>query len=430
MEEKPKFIIDDDDIEILDFDDDEIIDESPNTEEIIIEDIITEPDVIEETNNINVIKDTKPLNVEEIDTKEIIEPVEIPNPTIEEPTVTNNYSIDNDQQASNTSLLNQTLNIEDKNENQVTINNVFEDEEAKTIIKEIPQESKTKIEKEEKQQKGRFKTIIVGILIFVVLLGAIIALPFISSYVNTKENTQKSNNENKDINTIEKFVSNIDVEQVLQNIKDYKNYQYQNINIISTKDNTEQLMSIKNNYTYGFNETKFEVHINKTVADFSYEAKDYYEKLDNVYHLYINDITTKTYTKKNTTVDEFNKIASIFPNMINYLMRNYSVTEEKLLKVGNKQHIDITIKTSKEIINYMSVETDRIKNKIDFNNLEQEFVYVDLLFDEDEKLYKIEIEIEDKNASQEQLENSIESAILKYVFTDFNKVTDITLPNL
>ena len=38
MEEKPKIIIDDDDIEILDFDDD-IVEESPELEEIIIEDV-------------------------------------------------------------------------------------------------------------------------------------------------------------------------------------------------------------------------------------------------------------------------------------------------------------------------------------------------------------------------------------------------------
>ena len=189
-------------------------------------------------------------------------------------------------------------------------------------------------------------------------------------------------------------------------------------------------MSIKNNYVYSFNETKFEVYINKIVADFSYEVKDYYEKLDDVYNLYINDITTKTYTKKKTTVEEYDKLVNILPNMINYLMENYIVSEEKILKVVKEDQLDITLKVPKDIVNIMSAETDRIQNKIDSTKLEQDFVYVDLLFDENEKLYRIEIEIEDKNACQEPLENEVESAILKYIFTDFNKTVDITLPSL
>ena len=73
-------------------------------------------------------------------------------------------------------------------------------------------------------------------------------------------------------------------------------------------------------------------------------------------------ITTKTYTKKNTTGEEFDKLTNMFPNMINYLINNYNVSKEKLLKVGNEEHIDITLKVPKEIVDNMSVETDRIQN--------------------------------------------------------------------
>ncbi len=441
MEEKPKLIIDDDDIEILDFDDD-IIDESPK---VIIEDI--EPEVIEIIDD-----DVEPVKIEELQQPKI-EPVLEIQQTVEEEFPVSHDADDTEgnivEQIPNTELLNETLNINTNNETSVEqtpiINTnivekvkpdvpatetktIEEDTKEENVLKnnEIPEEKNITVKK-----KIKWKSVILGILIFGALLGTIIALPFISDHVNRKASSQNLNQTEGNTNsTTEEVNSNIDVKKALQGIKDYKNYQYQNINTISTKDNTEQLMSIKNNYIYSFNETRFEIYINKTVADFSYEIKDYYEKLDDVYNLYINDVTTKTYTKKNTTVEDFDKLTNMFPNMINYLINNYNVVEEKLLKVGNEEHIDITLQVPKEIVNNMSVETDRIQNKIDFTKLEQDFVYVDLLFDKNEKLYKIEIEIEDVNASQEQFENSVESAILKYIFTDFNKTVDITLPSL
>lgn len=462
MEENPKKI--EDEVEILDFDDDIIIDEPSKEDNIVIEEII--PEVEKERKEI-----IEPIEIEEIkidsDDNTIQNPVfEEVKPNIEEkevPITTEN---------NNTNLLNEDLNIkstnisnEMKNEtldipNTTTENisntnllnealNITNTSNDKSNDKEVKIETSDPVKKEnvfidnnikepkpiKEKTKGRGKTIFVGILIFAILLGVIIALPFINDYVNKKENIQIiNNNDNNDnnnsTNTTQDFKSNIDVKKALESIKNYKNYQYQNINIISIKDNTEQLMTIKNNYVYNFNETMFEVLINKTVVDFSYEVKDYYEKLDDVYNLYVNDITTKAYTKKNTTKEEFDSIINIFPNMINYLIENYNVNEEKQIKVGNEQHTDITLKVSKEIINNMSIETNRIQNKIDSNKLEEGFIFVDLLFDKNNNLYKIEIEIEDKNAYQEQIENSVESAILKYIFTDFNKIADITLPTL
>lgn len=409
MEEKDKLIIDDDDLEILDFDDD-IIDESPEIEEIIIEDIPQKS-----TNEIPTIEEeivsTEPIKAEEPQlTKEDI-----------------NSQLNDIEEISNTDLLNKTLNID----NNVQIEtNIIEEPKKEIFVDEkiLTEQSKTK--KREKKSNNRLKTTLIGVLIFIILTGVIIALPFISSFVNSDKNNKQENNTNNNSATTQEFKSNIDVKKALEDIKEYKNYQYQNMNIISTKDNTEQLVTIKNNYIYSFNETKFEIAINKTVADFTYELKDYYEKLDDVYNLYINDVTTNTYTKRNTTVDEFNKLSNVFPSMIDYLINNYNLHEEKLLKIGNEEHIDITLKVSKDIVNNMSVETDRVQNKIDCTKLEQDYIYVDLLFDEDNKLYKIEIEIEDANAAEEQIENTIETAILRYIFTDFNKTVDITLPSL
>lgn len=431
MEEKPKLIIDDDDIEILDFNDD-IIEESPEIEEIIIKDVVSKPESIEiNEESINV----EPIQEEVVST--VINPVEDKiNTQIEQ-----NINVQNNiEQVSNTNLLNQALSINDEAEQSIDIDEkvdtnqnsvVNEEKQEQVFIDNKVTEEKSKPKKNKDKTNSKWKSILLGVLIFVSLFVAIIALPFISNHVNKKASSQNINQTGGNANsTTEEFKSNIDVKKALQSIKDYKNYQYQNINTISTKDNTEQLMSIKNNYIYSFNETRFEVYINKTVADFSYEIKDYYEKLDDIYNLYINDVTTKTYTKKNTIVEDFDKLTNMFPNMINYLINNYNVSEEKLLKVGNEKHIDITLKVPKDIVNNMSVETDRIQNKIDSTKLEQDFVYVDLLFDKNEKLYRIEIEIEDKNASQELLENSVESAILKYIFTDFNKTVDITLPTL
>jgi len=429
MKEKPKIIIDDDDIEILDFDDD-IAEESPEIEEIIIEDVepIQEQVIfpVEEKKDNNQEITESPI-IQEKPEEPIQDELEIS--VIEEQTP-KKTEIENKEHVSNTDLLNHTLRL---NKSDLIDNNTDNDEHDK-VNKNIlsDRDSVKEVNKTIKKGKIKWKSVILGIFIFAMLFGAIIALPFISNYVHKKELNKQNNSEpiNNISSTNEEFRSNIDVKKALNGIKDYRNYQYQNINAISTKDNTEQLISIKNNYVYSFNETKFEVYINKIVADFSYEIKDYYEKLNDDYNLYINDITTKTYTKKNTAAEEFDRLISVFPNMINYLINNYNVSEEKLLKVGNEEHIDITLKVSKDIVNNMSVETDRIQNKIDSTNLEQEFVYVDLLFDEEQKLYRIEIEIEDKNAIQEQLENTVESAILKYIFTDFNKTVDITIPEL
>lgn len=461
--EEEKILFDDDGIEILDFDDD-IIEESPILEETLVSQnneekelpFVEIPMFTEETYSFETVNvDDEVVDVIELpqieipkieqedrfdesivqNVKEEIDNNSVQIPIMEEETNISDESIevksDNVEIVSNSELLNQTLRLnKEEIQNAKVSNDIIEDN--------IPVDTKTEDSKKvkEKKQKRKFskrgKSILSGILIFIILFAVIITLPFMSSIVN-KRTTKEQNNQisNNNTNTINKeFKSNIDVKKKLEQIKQYKNYQYQNINIISTKDNKEQLMSIKNNYIYNFNETKFEVYANKVIADFPYETKDYYEKLDDVYNLYIDDITTKTHNKRNTTSEEFNKIINIYPNVINYLIENYNVSEEKLLKVGKEEHVDITLKVSKEIVNYLSVETDRIKNKVDYTKLEQDFVYVDILFDEDDNLYKIEIEIEDKNTCQETLEQEVESSILKYIFTDFNKTVDVTIPSI
>ena len=458
--EEEKIIFDDDGIEILDFDDD-IIEESPILEETLVPEDNEEKELpFVEIPMFN--KETpsfESVNVND----EVVNSVELPQieiPKIEQANEINETIIENEKEdiynnsvevpiieeetnksvglvqekddnveiVSNSDLLNQTLRLnKEEIQNAKVSNDIIEDN--------LPVDNKTEDRKEKKTKRKfskRGKSILSGILIFIILFAVIITLPFMSSIVNQRT-TEEQNNQisNNNTNTVNKeFKSNIDVKKKLGQIKQYKNYQYQNINIISTKDNKEQLMSIKNNYIYSFNETKFEVYANKVIADFPYETKDYYEKLDDVYNLYVDDITTKTHNKRNTTSEEFDKLINMYPNVINYLIENYSVSEEKLLKVGNEEHVNITLKVSKEIVNYFSVETDRIKNKVDSTKLEQDFIYVDLLFDEDDNLYKIEIEIEDKNTCQETLEKEVESSILKYIFTDFNKTVDITIPSI
>ena len=469
MEEKPNNL--NDDLEILDFDDDIIIDDPPKNNDVIIEDVVEEPEIIE----INDVepqenKIPEPIEIEDFnEQKEEIKPIEI-NPVIEnvadfkkenlveKPEIKTTFPKE-EPNIKNSVLLNQALNVDKKpsfpnEENTAKVNtNTKQEDETKSLNKAIIEEPKSKApepntqvfvnekvveNKKEtskndkiKQNKGRGKAIFIGILIFAILLGTIIALPFLNDYINNNQingNSIQNQTNNISNTSTEEFKSNIDVSEALEEVKDYKNYQYQNINTISTKDNTDQILSLKNSYTYLFNETKFNIKINKVVADFTYDVEDYYEKLDETYNLYINDITTKTYTKNITTKEEFDMISNIFPNMINYLINNYKIEEEKQVKVDNEDHIVITLKVSKDIINNLSIETDRIQNKIDTTKLSEDFIYVDLLFDEDDKLYKIEIEIEDKFAYQEQIENEVESAILKYTFTDFNKIEDITLP--
>jgi len=120
----------------------------------------------------------------------------------------------------------------------------------------------------------------------------------------------------------------------------------------------------------------------------------------------------------------------MFPKMIDYLIANHKVVKEKQIIVGKEKHIDITLKVSKDILNNLSVGTERIQNKLDVSKLSVEFIEVDLLFDTKGKLYRIEFEVEDKFAYHEVIDSEVESALLKYVFTDFNKIPDIELPTL
>ena len=416
MEEKPK-LIDDEELEIIDFDDDEVeelpkkeVEDYSNLEkEFTIEDIIDiDINTLEQPTN-----QTEPNNLNNID-------------SIEEPKSVQQQELINVITPNPELRIDEPVKEEIKPENntqQVYVNEQVFNSDNKIFDKK----------KEVKKEKGkRGKSIFVGIFIFVILAGAIIALPFLNEYVNNKTRENYNQNNCNDItnSTTNDFKSNIDIKKVLTEIKEYRNYKYQNINDIYTKDNQNQPLSIKNSYTYLFNETKFGIEINKKVADFSYETKDYYEKLDDKYNLYINDITTKTYSLKDTTIDEFNNIYNMYPKMIDYLIANYKLVSEKQVKVAQKEHINITLKVSKEMLNNLLIETNRIQNKLDVSKLSSEFIEVDLLFNENKKIYKIEFSIEDKFAYQEALDGEVESAIIKYIFTDFNKIDDIKLPEL
>ncbi|MBQ7140257.1 MAG: hypothetical protein IJO32_01985 [Bacilli bacterium] len=297
-------------------------------------------------------------------------------------------------------------------------------------------ESKTNEKKQIKEKKS-IKPVIISILVFLLLFGVVFALPFISDYfeaqknpTNKNHNNTNLNNNNENNNEISNYKSGIDVSESLEKIKSMKSYTYENHIDVYVKDNKNETLTIKNNYTYSFNETKYKVEMNKVVADFSYDTVDYYEKLDDNYYFYINDITTKEYNKENVNLDKFNILYNVYGNTINYLINNHEVINEKQINVDDKTHINITLKTPLQLLNNQSVETTRIQNRVDISKLSIDSVNVELYFNENKELYKIEFSIEDKNAYQESIDGEIESSIVRHTFKDFNKVKDIIIPEI
>lgn len=307
--------------------------------------------------------------------------------------------------------------------------------ENKKVEKKENTKEKNNIKEPKKKEKKSIKPIIISTLVFLLLFGVVFALPFISDYFESKKKTttnttQNNNTNNKDNNEISNYKSGIDVTKSLEDIKDMKSYTYENYIDVYVKDNKNQTLTIKNNYTYSFNETKYKIKMNKIVADFSYDTTDYYEKLDDNYYFYINDITTKEYNKEDINLDKFNILYNVYGNTINYLINNYEIINEKQITVDDKTHINITLKSPLELLNNQSVETTRIQNRVDISKLSIDSVNVDLYFDENKELYKIEFTIEDKNAYQESIDGKIESSIVRHTFKDFNKIKDITMPEL
>lgn len=306
--------------------------------------------------------------------------------------------------------------------------------EIKSTKKSIEKEENNKKNiKNETKSKKSIKPIIVSILVFLLLFGVVFALPFISDYFEGQKNLKPIKNQNgSNENIIENpnFKSGINVNEALGKIKDMKSYTYENHISVYVKDNKNETLTIKNNYTYSFNETKYMVEMNKVVADFSYDTVDYYEKLDDIYNFYINDITTKEYSIESINLDKFNILYNIYGDTINYLINNYEIVSEKQIKVDNEKHINITLKTPLELLNNQSIKTTRVQNKIDISKLSIDDVNVDLYFNENKELYKFEFSIEDKNAYQESIDGEIESSIVRHTFKDFNKIKDIKIPEL
>jgi len=319
------------------------------------------------------------------------------------------------------------------------------------IIEEL-QDIKPKIEKNEtnkkilqdkkeitnkqilKKEKKGIKPILISILVFLLLFAVVFALPFITDYFesqkNLKPNIPNNTNPNENDKVTQNYKSGIDVTKSLEKIKNMKSYTYENHISVYVKDNKNQTLTIKNNYTYSFNETKYKVETNKIVADFSYDTIDYYEKLDDNYNFYINDITTKEYSVENISIDKFNILYNVYGNTITYLINNYEIINEKQITVDDETHINITLKTSLEILNNQSVETTRVQNKVDITKLSIDSVNVDLFFNKNKDLYKIEFVIEDKNAYQESIDGQIESSVVRHTFKNFNKIKDIVIPEI
>ncbi len=322
-------------------------------------------------------------------------------------------------------------------------NNNSNNKEAKEKAKENKNSNNTPnnnvVVKEVVVKKKSIASIIVMIIVFLLLIGAIFALPYVTEFLekNKAGNTQTSNNtettQTEENNTTENdndFKSDIDVEKVLTEIKDIKSYSFENVTDVYVKDKNSETLSIKNDNIYSFNETKYKVEMNKLVADFSYDTVDYYEKLDNTYNSYLQDITTKEYTKSQITSDAFNAVYNLFADTIDYLIEDNEITNEKQINVDGESHINITLSTSIDILKNLSFETNRIQNKIDISKLVIDEVKVELYFDQDKNLYKIEFNVEDKNIYQEDIDGEIESAVSKYTFENFNEIKDISIPGI
>lgn len=403
--------VNNEDVEVLDFDDDPKSDEKIIEEIEIIEDELPEQKTLEGEKNLDKPKDNPQ---EKVVKKEVVKEKIIPK--------------------DNNETIKQVQTLEKENKTL--------EENNKKLAKKVEEiEKEKKVDNPPKEKpKRKTKSIIVVTLVFLLLLSFVIVLPFISDYFEAKKNPVNNNptnnnnkvneetNKDKEDNT--NFKSNIDVENVLTKIKDTKNYKYQNSIDVYINDKKNQPLSIKNNYLYSFNETKYKVEMNKVVADFSYNTTDYYEKLNEEYYSYINDITTKEYSKETIDEDRFNSIYNMFNNTINHLINNNTVSSEKEITVENKTHINITLTTSVDILKNLSVNTPRIQNRMDTSKLSVKEIKAQLYFNENKELYKVELTVEDPNAYQETIDGKIESSVIKHEFSDFNKIKDIELPNI
>lgn len=332
----------------------------------------------------------------------------------------------------------------EKTQKKVDSKNVVEEANNKTDIEkaddkkleETPKKEEV-TKNEETLKKKSITSIIVLIIVFLLLIGAIFALPYINDYfdekklkVNNTDNSLNTNNTNETQDKENDIKTSIDIKSALSKIKDIKSYTYENEIDVYVKDKKEETLAIKNNNKYSFNETKYKVEINKVVADFSYDAIDYYEKINDNYYMYLNDMTTNEYTKSETTLEKFNVIYNIFSNTIEYLINDNEVIKERQIKVDNENHANITLKTNIDILKQLSFETSRIQNKIDISKLIIDNVNIDLYFDKNKDLYKIEFNVEDKNIYQDDIDGEIESAVSKYTFSNFNKIKDIEIPEI
>ena len=395
------------DVEILDFNDSNASLDN-NQDNIIQNEVIDEVSPDKDNNIVNDTNDN--ITKEKVIKKETVKKI------VTEQKVEDNKS--NNNSSNNDKKIKEKSNNNDKNINTPSNNNV--------VVKEVVVKKKS------------IASIIVMIIVFLLLILAIFALPYVTEFLDkdkainnqTSNNTEQTNQENNTIENNGEFKSGIDVEKALTDVKDIKSYSFENVTDVYVKDKNSETLSIKNDNIYSFNETKYKIEMNKLVADFSYDTVDYYEKLDNTYNSYLQDITTKEYTKSEINVDGFNTIYNLFPNTIDYLIEDNEVENEKQINVNGENHINITLNTSIDILKNLSFETNRIQNKIDISKLYIDGVNVDLYFDQDKNLYKIEFSIEDKNIYQEDIDGDIESAVSKYTFEDFNEIKDISIPSI
>ena len=437
------------DFEVLDFDSAPSSTSNDNvSSDDIIEDVISEN--VKETNDGDILEETDSTTDDSV----VSSPEEtdsttgdsISSTSEDTDSTTDNSIVSNPKEKVIKKEVVKEKEIVEKSDNSKQNNESKNTSNEKTDTKEENQKNDTTVSnndnvvvKEVVVKKRSVLPTIIMIFVFILLIGAIFALPYINEYFETGKlpgSSNKNSNTNTDTpidNTQEKeeektFSSGIDVKEVLSDIKNIKSYKYENLTSVYVTDEKNEKFTMENNLTYSFNDTKYKIDMNINIADFKYNVTDFYEKLDDKYYIYQNDITTNKYNKDELNQDKFNTIYNLFNNTINYLETNYEIESEKQL--DNNETIDITLKTNKDILKNLSYETSRIENNIDTSKLSINEVIVDLYFDSSKELTRIEFTIEDKNIYQNEIDGTIESAVSKYTFSDFNEIKDIELPNI
>lgn len=262
------------------------------------------------------------------------------------------------------------------------------------------------------------------ISIISIIIGIIVVISGIFATKTMVDNKKKKEEQQEQVKEEQQTKSNINVNDELNKLTDINNYTYAtNINIY-TKDDINSIYKINNLFTY--NENKYKFDKIQTLQNIEYKSTNYYVKTDTEYFEYINDLTSDTYIRNNIDEANFNS-RNIFNNFIKYLVDNNEVSNEKILTIADKEIINITLNTNKDILNTLAIGDNNLN--IDNTKLSMKNIKVELYFTKnDKKLYEINFKIEDKNANQADIGTEVEYSTVSYKFDMFNTSEEVILP--